>query len=531
MPHFNIHWKGYPHRRFPRIRVVSSNHSSLYGPNRGHIAATNVYRLPLSQPLKSLRERHRKRVHNRRSSSRESWRAIARRRRQNRRMVKHNVEVFGRDLSQGNQDYGSKGNSFKKNKSSLGPKTLNITTKGESYTNNATSPVVPEPDIKAQKARKSSIHTPKADCLKKGKNTDANNFRHGKVYAKRAVARRRDAEVHIQELKRARNGYINHKHQEITEGNRTYEPRIWPANECRIMPETGPAYTSSNTLLTLTDINASNVLLKHQKDDDTNSEYWISAKGFGTSPDFIEDTYPGFHVAFSDGTSDEQSRTPSEKRALQKFKTELSQYLENPKRLKEEQISPPSSSISAFTVAELIPYRTEFQAAGLAVTSAEQRATHQKQLPPPPTPPKDKAYLANALSSRKNTIEGNINAETSGQHSTWETITYLSAAKPGAINMEPLTDSGEKSTKQTTTLSKQGIGRPVTRTSQPHKKSLPWLRKNKTITAHWTNETSCERTSAPPSDATTIIFFPPTGDFKLSIPTSGKFLTKPYDLS
>ena len=77
--------------------------------------------------------------------------------------------------------------------------------------------------------------------------------------------------------------------------------------------------------------------------------------------------------------SEAPSRTPSEKRALNKFTTELRAYLEEQQTMPEEVLSRASSMASATTevtvntVQALKPWHEEFRAAGLAVTGSEQR--------------------------------------------------------------------------------------------------------------------------------------------------------------
>ncbi|KAI9650119.1 hypothetical protein NHQ30_000132 [Ciborinia camelliae] len=76
--------------------------------------------------------------------------------------------------------------------------------------------------------------------------------------------------------------------------------------------------------------------------------------------------------------SNPSSRSPSQRRALKRFTRELELYLRIAKQApKQTPIS--SASLTSFstqtiqTIQELTPYHAEFQAAGLAVTSAEQR--------------------------------------------------------------------------------------------------------------------------------------------------------------
>ena len=75
---------------------------------------------------------------------------------------------------------------------------------------------------------------------------------------------------------------------------------------------------------------------------------------------------------------DNESRTPSQKEALDRFTQELCQYAEQSGakgKLPMFTPTPPQSGASLRTVAALLPFRSEFKAAGLAITSKDQ-ATH-----------------------------------------------------------------------------------------------------------------------------------------------------------
>ncbi|THV47094.1 hypothetical protein BGAL_0336g00140 [Botrytis galanthina] len=76
--------------------------------------------------------------------------------------------------------------------------------------------------------------------------------------------------------------------------------------------------------------------------------------------------------------SDPSSRSPSQRRALKRFTRDLELYLQIAKQVPKQTpiSSAPSNSLSTQTIQtiqEFKPYHAEFQAAGLAVTSSEQR--------------------------------------------------------------------------------------------------------------------------------------------------------------
>ncbi|KAF4466629.1 Found in Mitochondrial Proteome [Fusarium albosuccineum] len=75
---------------------------------------------------------------------------------------------------------------------------------------------------------------------------------------------------------------------------------------------------------------------------------------------------------------DNESRSPSQKEALKRFTQELSQYAEHSNakdKMPALTPSPPDSGETLRTVSALLPFRSEFAAAGLAVTSKDQAKT------------------------------------------------------------------------------------------------------------------------------------------------------------
>ncbi|PNP80327.1 hypothetical protein FNYG_06403 [Fusarium nygamai] len=83
----------------------------------------------------------------------------------------------------------------------------------------------------------------------------------------------------------------------------------------------------------------------------------------------------------SDGLENE-SRTPSQREALNRFTQELQRYAEQSDakgKLPIHTPTPPRSCTSLHTIAALLPFRSEFKAAGLAITSKDQkkRSSHR----------------------------------------------------------------------------------------------------------------------------------------------------------
>ncbi|KAM0215855.1 hypothetical protein ACHAPA_001713 [Fusarium lateritium] len=85
----------------------------------------------------------------------------------------------------------------------------------------------------------------------------------------------------------------------------------------------------------------------------------------------------------SDSLSNE-SRTPSQREALNRFTRELHQYAEQSGAKGKLPIftpTPPASGVSLHTINALLPFRSEFKAAGLAVTSKDQAKSYSRPAP------------------------------------------------------------------------------------------------------------------------------------------------------
>jgi hypothetical protein len=104
MNNLGIHWRGYPHRRLPRIRVVSNRRLSAYNPSIAHAAAENASRYRLGSALEQERRKDQKpRIHkfgfrrrrNRSSRSSRSTAIATRARRRASVRARHNIQIFG----------------------------------------------------------------------------------------------------------------------------------------------------------------------------------------------------------------------------------------------------------------------------------------------------------------------------------------------------------------------------------------------------------------------------------------------------
>jgi hypothetical protein len=81
---------------------------------------------------------------------------------------------------------------------------------------------------------------------------------------------------------------------------------------------------------------------------------------------------------------DNESRTSSQREALNRFTQELQRYAKQSGakgKLPIPTPTPPRSSTSLHTIAALLPFRSEFKAAGLAITSKDQRKCSSRRSP------------------------------------------------------------------------------------------------------------------------------------------------------
>lgn len=192
--------------------------------------------------------------------------------------------------------------------------------------------------------------------------------------------------------------------------------------------------------------------------------------------------------------SNTPSRTPSQRKALQQFTKGLELHIQATECLPKKLLipSPSATTVSAKTVKELEPYQAEFQAAGLAVTSEEQRQkkasmVRLKQPLLHIPPPKDYKWLtktsldeigevpdssnidqrAGSLSSPGTTlIDWNPPHEMATQNQGVHRSSYTNSSDHTVIDFTPVHEMG-KNELQSPAL------------NAPTKKSLPWLRRPK----------------------------------------------------
>lgn len=192
-------------------------------------------------------------------------------------------------------------------------------------------------------------------------------------------------------------------------------------------------------------------------------------------------------------SSDTISRTPSQRKAIREFTKEISLYLEAARTQPEKSLiaSPSTATISANTIAELKPFHTEFQAAGLAVTSAEQRGMPPMKPTtvhsPLRTPSKDDEWIQRDSGVKDNKLS----------HSEQDPSRYSKTTESTAVTYTPHHESPHsqhRSEKMPSDSSSEDIeisftprenyappSRPAPSASPAtkiaHRKPLPWLQK------------------------------------------------------
>jgi hypothetical protein len=187
-----------------------------------------------------------------------------------------------------------------------------------------------------------------------------------------------------------------------------------------------------------------------------------------------------------------QSRTASEKKALSRFTRELELYSQATRELPKQSfvLSPSTTTVSVHTISELRPYWNEFQAAGLAVTSAEQRRTVDLKdvQPPPATPPKDRKFEKMAPLRKSTAPEKKADKRGPPSFASGSTGTTVIGWTPPHEKSYPR----QKSNRPPSDISSDNtilgftpphermmleLPKPVTPPQTPKKNSLPWLRK------------------------------------------------------
>lgn len=414
MTYLKVHWKGRPHHH-PQIRVISS-HSYVGNRTIAQVAAEQVVHRPFSPPLIKARRRQVCKVFLRTCRSRNSRRSsstiITVRKRTLR--AKHNLQVYGWDSSTAEvaNFQGHRHPSFAQISVPVRPRSA---LPAHIVVRRTTT--IPSVDGAA-----CSISRRSEDSLLEKENREVTvNFSNAPSYA---------TTNHIPPRITTQSptvSTLSTQPHSVYTGNpegrhRTYDPRITPANNLKGEQYLHPNFRPAGSRPSVTRPTGLRRPTRPQE---------ISAEGSRRPTTSIADQRP---VSMSVDASDHRglsqlsgnsasnltygisiSRTPSERRALRKFTKELERHLQAtrdlPQRASLASLPSITTTISIHTIADLEPYKSEFHAAGLAITSDEQRgmafgwsSKNKRAVTPPPVanrPERSRYGYENEKSSKK----------------------------------------------------------------------------------------------------------------------------------
>jgi hypothetical protein len=508
MPSFNVHWKGCPHHRLPRIRVASTPRTSIR--TRSQIAAEQALRIPLGTALEEARKKQRFnfRFRRRRGRRSRSTSTIVRARKHASQRARQHIQVFGWGTSQAEP---ASRYTIRSTGSGRPPNRTRAGTRHSPALENQCpeDSILPSTDgaasssVRRAKAYKrepeylySLMHVAEVPIYwKSGKIA---NPKKSSFYSDRLSihsARKPGAEyAHVGSFETVSRRCTSRSSQTLAR-RRTYDYRIDPKNR----PEegrskSGPAYIRVSTFRSQIRAPSQASQQKNQRSS-VSAEIWeaVNSLGLQTKPEG-SDT-PSKKTAVPSISSDKGSRTPSQRKALRKFAREIELYLQACRSLPRQTLvaTPSLTTISAFTIDELKPYQAQLQSAGLAVTSNEQRGLVklEEEPLPPPTPPKDPRWSKPNSSSgdkmgpRKDKQKEKRREPSYASGSTGTTV--LGFTPPHEKNYPRPATARQRSTDSDHTIigftpphervAPKPTRPPPSAPKKPTKKSLPWLRK------------------------------------------------------
>lgn len=401
MPQFNIHWKGYPHRHLPRIRVTSPHYGTVRPPRYAHFAALNACQLPYSLDLQRVRQQQEVRIRRKKQNIRESLRRIMTSSRSSQQIMS-DIQLSG--LESPREDLASK---EPVNRELEVPIFTDQFTESPFYLSTdlvASSKIVRNPSLMSDErdCPLCSMHTANQTEVVDLKNSVKNKRQRGK--ARERVRREHDQVVPAGSVRKT----SLYSRSPVLGKSRTYDPRL-PVRSARrrtksnsskrnaiyqpksIITKSKPAVTDNEQISTDLPIQQANR---------------SSASSISTGASL----QPGKRSVLP-------SRTPTQLLALKKFSRGLERHLIAQEAIRKACLnsSLSSSTFSADTVVEFVPYIGEFQAAGLAVTSTEQRrpVVQQSRREVVPLPLKEAGGKARALANK---IEGTNNESPTVSH-------------------------------------------------------------------------------------------------------------------
>lgn len=508
MPNFNIYWKGYPHRRLPRIRVVPTRGTSVRTRSTVRAAATDTIRRPLGPELEREWKKQRFAFRRRRArKSRSSSSAVRTRKLASLRARQH-IQVFGWD-----PEVASKVDTLKisSHSSSIKPRaeftppadpldTATQTTVIDSHDGAAGSICRPKPVERGNIY--SLMHV--AEVPVYWTNRNAANRKKSSIASSRAL-RRAGEYAHVGPLDPVSRRRTYRSPQRVGR-SRTYDSRIDPrALLDRERPtKSAPVNPSSTTRRT-----ASRLSPEKGAQGSPELRRVLESMVVKSKAD-PQSVTPSMKSIVQTLLSNSASRTPSQRKALKQFAKELELYLQAAKSLPKQTLvpSPSATTVSAHTIEELNPYRSQFHSAGLAVTSTDQKgessamARLKKAPSPPPTPPKDDRYTTRKPLAGKSKMSsgGEKRQETTHQtHHHYKTDS-IPSFDTGTTVMDftpPHEQTGPRAARDRRRSSSDHtimaftppheIPPPQPKSAPPQpprasmKRSLPWLRKPETV--------------------------------------------------
>ncbi|KAH7417537.1 hypothetical protein BKA64DRAFT_302755 [Cadophora sp. MPI-SDFR-AT-0126] len=498
MPNFNIHWKGYPHHRLPRIRVVSTRRNlvqsrSFSTPGQASRTQSHLKNVKESKKRPLKIQFRRQRMRGSRASS-----SILRARRLASVRARHNIQVFGWDTP------GAELASRVTKKTGSGNRTPNR--RSISGANQRPEPkddsAIPSTDGTA-----SSVARRLSPAKRKSENVyslrhitkvpvywtadhpstvDQAHYNPDRLYAAQGSG----------PLQAASNRISGHR---PTEENHSYDIRIDPLSKIasqRRRLSTRPQF-KANTFR-----KATSQISPTWKDPGSGSpEFWEAVRNYSQQSRLQGKSTASVEPVVQSFLSETASRSPSQRKALARFTKGIELYLQAARKHPSQSlVSSLSSSsltgLSACTIQELKPYQSQFQSAGLAVTSTEQKgiAKLQKWPTPPSTPPKDDKYVQSRTSlmmsnndNQKLAQEAKLPSYASGSTGTtvlgWTPPHEKTYGSPSAKEKRRASVSTDQTIIGFTPPHEMYASSPKPAREAPApprastKKSLPWLRK------------------------------------------------------
>ena len=413
MPNFNIHWRGYPHRHLPRIRVASSSGTSVRSRRVPRIAVADSNRQPLGAELE--RQRKKQRFIIRRHRSRKSRCSSAARARKHASLTaRQHIQVFGWDA-----EIASRANT-------LHTESVPSSIKARAGSRPPVAPVSPQETISQTTVIDShdGAGSSAFRCKKTPQPENLYSLMHvaevpvywtinkpkyrkrASIVSSRALTRasRRAGEYAHVGLLDPVNRQRTHRTPQQVGRNRIYDSRIDP----RVLLDRERPTKSlpiNPSITTRRSVSRPSPNKSWQGNPELRRILECKVSKIKASPQSVTSSMKSIVQTL---LSDSASRTPSQRKALKQFTKELELYLQVAKTLPKQSLvsSPSTTTVSAHTIEELRPFQSQFQSVGLAVTSADQRRKSSimaklKKVPsPPPTPPKDERYT-----SRKSKVD------------------------------------------------------------------------------------------------------------------------------